>query len=479
MNKSNKPNLFSSRPYSLFLFIACCLILSACATDQRRLEAMQRAKWELDRKFYESYEERNTIEGYEEFIKKDPENVYIDKARQNLEKARQRAELINCDTAECLKEFLAKHPASDFSQEAEAHMQELEVGELDRQLKEEYSFDLLLYRLEIRRLRQELTAGGKEALGDFTGGFSFEIVEGKRYFCTRLTFRDESMVSNGASEEITEEIFDYILAGELEYLNIKFKKKEKIDGFRFELASSDPASNKKKVLLVLHFPLSEVDLFAAGRLEKKAFMKKARVVAPSPIPLPIRAEATAGLERRGTEPVPVKWASSADGLAKNGRFVRTAPPAFRFEYPKDWSMEGLSDKYVFNGGNASGTHSIRVMTTKITGKKTAYIKSFAGVCSRQLQETGSNINVLYNKPTDLYEGYPAYEFEIRYRPKGKGTAGVRTCYGNVIAKGGFAVILEGETSGDIDTLRTIYETIDLKFAGGSPEGPAQTNNSRP
>jgi hypothetical protein len=147
-------------------------------------------------------------------------------------------------------------------------------------------------------------------------------------------------------------------------------------------------------------------------------------------------------------------------IAETGRLIRTASPAFSLSYPPEWALTQKPDRFSLSAKSASSLPSLQVMIAKISGEPSAFLQSLAGDYEQALKKKGSNIDLLYNKQTDVYEGHRAFEFEIRYKLKGR--SATRTVYGNVIAKNGYAVLLAGETEGEIDSLKDIFETIDLK-----------------
>jgi len=92
-------------------------------------------------------------------------------------------------------------------------------------------------------------------------------------------YPEKFIPSKIASGEMSDEFFNNILAKELAYLNSKFKKKKKIAGFSFDLATSMLGLYKdRKVWAEYYFPLDKVGLFATGRLDRKALLEKSRVI---------------------------------------------------------------------------------------------------------------------------------------------------------------------------------------------------------
>jgi len=223
---------------------------------------------------FSSYEKTNTIEGYMEFIKNNPDNPNVERAYRNIEKL----EFKICereDTITCFNNFLGEYPESIFVNDAMKRLQELEFRQFSEQLMEKYRFDLLLYRLSLKRLKRELHAEGKDSLADFKCFASFTTNEGKKYFQTHLIYPDDHLPSKTSSGEMSDEIFNDIFSRQLEYLNSKFKQKKKIDGFSFGIASSRLGLyQKRKAWAEYYFPLDKVNLFARGELEKNTLFEK-------------------------------------------------------------------------------------------------------------------------------------------------------------------------------------------------------------
>lgn len=498
------------------LILACFLAFSGCAgligpagpTGEMKQMA-------LDQAVYEPYEKENTIKGYEEFILKYPPNYFVSTARrkiddlrfleaerintragygefirkypssQNLPRARlgiEKIEFAYCkkeNISTCYEDFLARYRESMFKDEAKENLQELNMKKFARELGDAYGFDLLLYNLNLNRTKSGLVMEGKRDLGDFSFLVLFVTREGKQYLQTRLTFHNDAILSLKSPGGIAQEFFDTIIAGQLEYLDFKFKGKEKIAGFSFKAVSFPFGVYEKTELFECYFPLDEVDQFVKGKMDQETLMKKAIIVPdsagqpPAKVAEPETAQQNDALQkpREVSEPVPLAWHSEADGLARNGKFVRTAPPACSFEFPGNWVAEIRGDTYVFQGKDPSGFPVMQVMIARIVGDEAEFLKSLPTMITDLLRRKGgSNVKVLYSTSTDVYEDFSAWEFEINYRPKrGKPTPRL-TSYVNAIAKEGYAIILAGESRGDIDQLKMIYETLKLKpwrEAGGN------------
>jgi hypothetical protein len=411
----------------------------------------------------------------------------------------------NCykeNTAECFRSFLSTYPESRFSEEAGASLKEIEFRDLDKELRDNYGFDLLLYRLNLRRLKKKLLIAGKDNLCDFDCFASLKTVDGKKYFNTQLVFQNDTLGYEATPEKLREDIFNDLISRQLSYLNVKFKKKQKIDGFSFEIAANAYNLDPRKALLEYYFPLSEVTLFVDGSLNKEGLFRKSTVTSHMKSSSPAQTEVAATKSSEGlaaptpTNPEPsplqpLKWNDEEDGMAKKGIFVRTAPPAFSFKYPEDWVTEELGDDLVFSANGGISTFSfigalpsidIKITIAEpISGDSGSAMSDMAKKHSEELvadlkkeiELRYREIDILYTRPIDVYQGYPAYEFEIKLRaiPKTYVNYINLNCYVNAIYKEGYLIILTGKTlrgeghikiiAGNIDSLKSIYKTIDL------------------
>jgi hypothetical protein len=159
-----------------------------------------------------------------------------------------------------------------------------------------------------------------------------------------------------------------------------------------------------------------------------------------------------------------------EGVAKDGEFERTAKPAFTFEYPKNFIMEKLLPFEVFRGKSPTGVPSVNISVNKfdVDPKKDIdeQLKAWVEGSVKGWEAAFKNVYkskkivVNYIRPTDRYEGYKAYEFEIEWMWTDGST--MLTSYVNVIYKEGYVISLGGTVIGDIEQLKGIYDTIDLE-----------------
>jgi hypothetical protein len=149
--------------------------------------------------------------------------------------------------------------------------------------------------------------------------------------------------------------------------------------------------------------------------------------ATSPELLPADPKSKARLDsltqsRSRDRPQRFTWISEEEGVAEDGVFVRTAPPAFRFEYPNysrkrtrtapNQVMAMETPGSVGSQGvpfNASVADIPPGMTLADVGPK-AYVSG--------LKRVGSNVKVISNEEISLKDGTKAYRTHIKWRWKG-------------------------------------------------------------
>lgn len=229
---------------------------------------------------FDPYEKEDSIEGYMEFVIRYPKNPHAFKANAKIEQVEiKRYEKI--DSIEGYREFLAKYPESIFAVLAQNRLQELEIRALDRTLQKEHNFDLLRYRLTIRRLKKRLQAVNGINLGNFTFFASIASAGGEKFFHTHLIYPEGVSSMEVSSKETTEIFFDKIFSKLLVYLDNRFKNKDQIDGFSFDVSSSlHRFYGDRKILSEYYFSLDKVGRFAQNKLSKQELLAEARIVFP-------------------------------------------------------------------------------------------------------------------------------------------------------------------------------------------------------
>jgi len=300
---------------SYIVLIGGFLFLQSCGVLFFREDPLK--EYRIHEEQYKPYKLQNTIEAYREFIARYPKNLFINEAKfqiENLEfapyeqadtvegymefkmryshnrhlfKANVRIEQVECkrydkmDTLEGYKEFLSKYPESTFAVLAKERLQELEFRELDSRLGKKYGFDLLLYRLHLRRLKKKLATVSGINLGDFTCFASIAHHQEKKYFHTHLIYPTDLSYLDATSKEVSERFFDPIVSKALVHLYNHFMTKGEIDGFSFDVSSSAHCFyGDKRILLEYYFPLSQVNLFATDKLDKKELLARSMIVSP-------------------------------------------------------------------------------------------------------------------------------------------------------------------------------------------------------
>ena len=238
------------------------------------------AELQIENLEFAPYEEEDSVEGYMEFTIRYPNNRHTVKASIKIEQAEiKRYEKM--DTIEGYKEFFSKYPTSTFAVLAKQRVQELEFRELASTLENNYGFDLLLYRLNLKRLKKQLVTGDHSILGDFTCFASLTAYEGKKYFLTSLIYPTDLSYLDTTVTETHERFFDPILSKALAYLDNHFMKKSAIEGFSFDIASSAHSYyGDRQIILEYYFPISQVTLFATDKTDGKDLLARSIIVTP-------------------------------------------------------------------------------------------------------------------------------------------------------------------------------------------------------
>jgi hypothetical protein len=166
-------------------------------------------------------------------------------------------------------------------------------------------------------------------------------------------------------------------------------------------------------------------------------------------------------------PPPLKWASDADGIGKDGFFIRKNPPSFSFKYPTDFVVAKLQPPDIFRITGPAGSPTVNVHAGQIKADVKRFLDGAAKGYKNILENSGigTDVTINYNKPLppDTYgDDYPAQEFEIDWKFGGVSPV---TTYANVIVKKANYISMyghKGKGIGDIDQLKAIFKTIELK-----------------
>ncbi len=107
------------------------------------------------------------------------------------------------------------------------------------------------------------------------------------------------------------------------------------------------------------------------------------------------------------------WISKEEGAAKNGKFVRTASPAFRFEYPMGSKKMPLGHSaQVMTMKTLRGIHFNAGVSEIPPGAPLSEINP--GVYAHGLEAIGADVKVTSNRSVTLADGTPAYRSEITW-----------------------------------------------------------------
>jgi len=294
----------------IFLFLQGCGVLFYRDRDLK--------EYQTHKEQYEPYKYKNTIKGYREFIAKYPENIFMREAKleiENLEIApyetmnsveaymefkirypnNRHVSMANVkieqvelkryekmDTIEGYREFLSKYPKSNFAILAGERLQELEYRKNAEKLRENYSFDLLKYRLNLKRLKKKLQEGDSSEFSNFTHQVSTKHYSEKDYFHTSLIYSIDLISNSDSPEEIGERFFKTVIKELLYYLNQDFTQMNKIDGFSFSIAYSPEqildTVDQKESLMEFYYPSQLVKNLSLQQISDQECLEQSIIV---------------------------------------------------------------------------------------------------------------------------------------------------------------------------------------------------------
>jgi hypothetical protein len=224
------------------------------------------AKCTIELLQFSPYEQKDTIDGYREFMKSYPSNRNASRAVEKIDQLEfKQAE--DADTIAAYREFLRQHPRSNYIMLAQQRLQDLEFRDLDTTCQKQFKFDLLLYRLNVNRLQQQLKATNPY-LTDFILFASLPQSGGRRCFTTKLIYGDVLLRLNTTIDKSSELFFNAIITKLLVYLDQKFTLKKDIDGFCFIISSSASSFDSDSIAsLHYYFSVESVHQFSLGNLK--------------------------------------------------------------------------------------------------------------------------------------------------------------------------------------------------------------------
>ena len=238
------------------------------------------AKRQIYRLKYDKYLKLDTLKGYREFIENNPQNPYTEEATRKIEKLEFRR-YEKEDRVEGYREFVAQYPESYYVADAQLRIQEIEFRQLDEDLRKKYGFDLLKYRLELRRMKRNLILAGKDDPANFSCVARLVSHKGKNYFLTNLIYKDDVDGLALFSNENKEDVFDAVVFEALLHLQSYFRHKGEIDGFGFSLSvSSSGLYRSGDAKSEIYFPVESVSQFCRDLIDKETLKKHSLELGP-------------------------------------------------------------------------------------------------------------------------------------------------------------------------------------------------------
>ena len=370
----------------LTIFAVVLWLLSGCAetSSNRAHMAEQQA---LDQQLYEPYKLKNSIEGYEEFIAKYPGNLFVGDAGRQInrlkfdqylkldsvtgyrefiqnnpvspfaEEAARKIEKLEFrryekeDTLDGYREFVTRYPKSYHVQDAKLRIQEIEFRILDEELRKNYGFDLLKYRLELRRLKRDLALAGKSELANFTCDARLKDHKGKTYFQTNFIYKDDFEALKLFLPENNEDVFDAVVFEALLHLQSHFRRKGNLEGFSFSLSVSsfglyEPMNSKSET----YFSLESVSQFCQNHIDKETLKERSFDVDPA-------EAAVKEIQNQRPQPSAAVFSEVSAGLtASEGAFSDTILVLWD---PADlWAPATSADMYrIYRSEDLNGNYS--------------------------------------------------------------------------------------------------------------------------
>jgi hypothetical protein len=235
------------------------------------------AKCSIEHLVFTPYEQKDTIEGYRDFMKSYPANRNITRAVEKIDQLEFK-QIEDTDTIAAYREFLRQKPRSNYIMLAQQRLQDLEFRDLDTTCQKQFKFDLLLYRLNVNRMQQQLESTSAD-IADFTLFASIPRSAGRRCFTTNLIYGNALLRLDTNNNKSSELFFNAIISKLLVYLDQKFTLKKDVDGFCFTVSSSaNRFYGDATILFEYYFPVESVHQFALGQLKPGDLLAQATVI---------------------------------------------------------------------------------------------------------------------------------------------------------------------------------------------------------
>jgi len=307
---------------SCCVMLVCVLIASAGCSGWIVVgngKRISQKRYASDQLVYETYRVQDTLEGYREFVERYPRNVFAGRARsaiQDLEfKSYEEADTIEgylefkllhpdnpntrtadwnieqsevhrydrMDTIEGYREFLSKYPGSIFARTARERLQVLEMKDLAVRLEKQYGFDLLQYRLDVKRLKKKPAPDSVRLdLREFRLHCRVEQRRGQPWLRTYLLYGDRRLDGMTAAK-LAQCFHRHLFPEMVGLLNKAGACRGGLHGFVFDAGfSPELFYGDREVVLECAYGAEVVRRFVARRIDAEGLRAAAVVTVPEP-----------------------------------------------------------------------------------------------------------------------------------------------------------------------------------------------------
>ncbi len=245
----------------------------------------------IDNLEFAPYEKADTLQAYAEFVARYPDNRHAVAAKSRIDQARIR-ECERVDTIEAYRQFLGEHPQNIFAQTAQDRLQDLVFRELAQRLERQHGFDLLLYRLHVKRLQAELPELSGVRLGDFTLFVTLEAAQGKPCLKSHLLYSSDISAFAHAPAALQEQLYDGLVAPLIACAARQLGGSRGIDSLEFSLSrSADRFYGNERPVVNYAVPAREAIAYGQGKIDRAGLRPR---VAMQQVPQALPEAAAAG-----------------------------------------------------------------------------------------------------------------------------------------------------------------------------------------